>query len=147
MREDRIALGVGGAALLLLLGALGFQYLGGIAPCEMCHWQRWGDIAAIIFALAALSGRQTRAFAFLAVAAIAVSGLIGAYQTGMQWHILPGPTACTAARYVLGGGAPAPEIPCDVATFTLFGLSLAAYNAIISLAVAALALFGLARKP
>jgi disulfide bond formation protein DsbB len=31
----------------LLLGALGSQYLGGLYPCEMCHWQRWPHYAAV----------------------------------------------------------------------------------------------------
>ncbi len=74
--------------------------------------------------------------AFLAILLVAVSGLIGLYQTGMQYHILPGPTACTAQRYVLGSAAPPPEAACDVPTWFFLGLALPAWNAIISLAAA-----------
>ena len=38
LRADRVAIAVGAGGACLLLGALGFQYIGGIAPCEMCHW-------------------------------------------------------------------------------------------------------------
>jgi disulfide bond formation protein DsbB len=145
---------VGGIALLLFLGALGFQYLGHIAPCEMCHWQRWAHIGAALaglgggglIAAGTLDGKHARMLALLATGLVILSGLIGAYQTGMQWHILSGPAACTAPRYIVGSGAPPPVIFCDVVTFSLFGLSLAAYNALISFAVAALALFALWRK-
>jgi disulfide bond formation protein DsbB len=144
---------VGGIALLLLLGALGFQYLDSIAPCEMCHWQRWAHMGAVLaglcggglIAAGTLNGRTARALALLAIGFVILSGLIGAYQAGMQWHILPGPAACTAPRYIVGSGAPAPVIYCNVVQFSLFGLSLAAYNALISFAVALLALLALRR--
>jgi disulfide bond formation protein DsbB len=78
---------------------------------------------------------------------VALSGLIGAYQTGMQIGILPGPGACTVAHpYVMGSGAPQPEISCNAVTWSLFGLSLAAYNALISLSMAAIGLFLLRRN-
>ena len=140
MRDDRIAMLTGTVALLLLLGALGFQYLGHIAPCEMCHWQRWAHIAAAAVGLVgtALWKKDARLLAIGAIAAIALSGLIGTYQTGMQWHLLPGPSACTGHRYVIGSNV-IPVIQCDAVTWQLFGLSLAAYNAVFSLATALLA--------
>ena len=52
LRADNIALAMGLGALALILGALGFQYIGGVAPCEMCHWQRWPHIAAAIIGIA-----------------------------------------------------------------------------------------------
>ncbi len=167
---------MGALALALVLGALGFQYLIHLAPCEMCHWQRWMHIAAAIIGLvvwkrnrwfaplaivavaaggilvtgqiqnlpqaaiaaiilAAIAWWQPRP-ALLAILLVALSGLIGLYQTGMQYHILPGPQACTAHRYVLGSGAAAPETACDVPTWFFLGLALPAWNAIISLAAA-----------
>jgi disulfide bond formation protein DsbB len=140
MRDDRIAMLTGTVALALLLGALGFQYLDHIAPCEMCHWQRWAHIAAAAIGLGGplLWKKGARLLAIGVIAAIALSGLIGAYQTGMQWHLLPGPSACTGHRYVMGSNI-IPVIQCDVMTWQLFGLSLAAYNALFSLATALLA--------
>ena len=140
MRDDRIAMLTGTVALALLLGALGFQYLGHIAPCEMCHWQRWAHIAAAAIGIGGVPvwKKNPRLLAIAAIAAIAVSGLIGAYQAGMQWHLLPGPSSCTGKRFVMGSNV-VPVIQCDVVTWQLFGLSLAGYNALISLATALLA--------
>lgn len=149
IRDDQIARLMGAAALALLLGALGFQYFAHLAPCEMCHWQRWPYIAASIVGLVFVSFREkdSRRLAKLAIALIAVSGLIGAYQAGMQWGLLPGPEACTVEHpYVMGSGAPPPEISCNAVTWSLFGLSLAAYNAIFAFLIAGTGAFLMRRN-
>lgn len=149
LRADRIAIAVGAGGACLFLGALGFQYIGGIAPCEMCHWQRWAHIAAAIIGIGGglmlKQQPQSRTVAFLAIACVLVSGLIGAYQTGTEYHILPGPAACTGHRYILGSNMPPPEVQCDVVTWSLFGLSMASYNALCSFLIAALGLVGLSK--
>jgi disulfide bond formation protein DsbB len=149
LRADRIAIAVGSGGALLVLGALGIQYIGGIAPCEMCHWQRWAHIAAaIVGILGGLSVKRESTARYLVWAAIAfvlLSGLIGAYQTGTEYHILPGPAACTGHRYVLGSNMPPPEVQCDVVTWSLFGLSMASYNALCSFLIAALGAFALTK--
>jgi disulfide bond formation protein DsbB len=139
IRDEQVARLMGAGALALFLGALGFQYLVHLAPCEMCHWQRAPHVAAAITGLVLISvPRQNKhILAWLAVVFVAVSGLIGAYQAGMQWGILPGPQGCTVAHaYVMGSGAPAPAVSCNVVTWSLFGLSLAVYNAIFSFLIA-----------
>jgi len=138
-RDDQIARLMGAGALALLLGALGFQYFAHLAPCEMCHWQRWPYIAAALVGLVLVSfwKKDLRLLAKLTIALVAISGLIGAYQTGMQWGFLPGPGACTVDHaYVMGSGAPPPEVSCNAVTWSLFGLSLAAYNAIFAFLIA-----------
>ena len=144
LRADNIALGVGLGSLALILGALGFQYIGGIVPCEMCHWQRWPHIAAALIGIVvvALARDKARALAWLAVALVLASGLIGLYQSGMQWGILPGPSSCSGHRFVIGSNMTA-DVQCDVVTWQLFGLSLAAYNAIFSFLIAGLGGFAL----
>ena len=78
---------------------------------------------------------------------VALSGLIGLYQTGIQYHLLPGPQACTADHpYIMGSGAPAPEVRCDIPTWFLFGLALPAYNAIFAFLIAGIGAFLLSRK-
>jgi disulfide bond formation protein DsbB len=146
IRDEQIARLMGAGAFALLIGALGFQYLAHLPPCEMCHWQRWPYFAAVIIGFGATVWKWNNRLlviaaivlvAVMVILLIAISGLIGAYQTGMQWGFLPGPSACTAARaYVLGSGAPEPEISCNVVTWSLFGLSLAAYNAICAFLLA-----------
>jgi disulfide bond formation protein DsbB len=150
LRADRIAIAVGAGGACLVLGALGFQYIGGIAPCEMCHWQRWAHIAAAIVGIlggATVKRESTaRTLAWIAILCVLVSGGIGAYQTGTEYHILPGPAACTGHRYILGSNMPPPEVQCDVVTWSLFGLSMASYNALCSLLIAALGAFALSKK-
>jgi disulfide bond formation protein DsbB len=144
LRAETIARGVGLGALALILGALGFQYLGGIAPCEMCHWQRWPHIAAAIIGIlgVAFARDKAKALAWMAVALVLASGLIGLYQSGMQWGVLPGPSSCSGHRFVIGSNM-VPEVQCDVVSWQLFGLSLAAYNAIFSFLIAGLGGFAL----
>jgi disulfide bond formation protein DsbB len=144
LRADRIAMGVGIGALALLLGALGFQYIGGIKPCEMCHWQRWAHIAAALAGIVGvmLAKDKARALAWTAIALVALSGLIGLYQSGMQWGFLPGPASCSGHRFELGSNM-VPDVQCDVVTWQLFGLSLAVYNAIFSFLIAGAASLGL----
>jgi disulfide bond formation protein DsbB len=145
---DRLLQVMGLVSLALILGALGLQYLGGVQPCEMCHWQRWPHIAAAILGLcgAALLKPQARGLAWIVVVLITASGLIGLYQTGMQIGWLPGPTACTVDHpYVLGSNV-VPEVSCNRVTWSLLGLSLASYNAIISFLVAGSATLLLVRR-
>ena len=150
LRADRIAMAVGAGGALLVLGALGFQYLGGIAPCEMCHWQRWAHITAALVGIGggALLGKNdenARVLAWTAILLVIASGLIGAYQTGMEYHFLPGPASCSGHRYILGSNMPPPEVQCDVVTWSLFGLSMATYNALCSFLIAGLGAWGLSK--
>ena len=139
----------------LLAGALGSQLFGGLVPCEMCHWQRWPHYAAVAIAAAALLARRTTAsfaLVLLAAAAIALSGLIGVYHAGVELGVFEGVTACTASA---SGGSPAdllkeimktPLVRCDQVQFAFLGISLAGWNAILSIggasAIAWLALTG-----
>ena len=77
--------------------------------------------------------------------ALVPSGLIGLYQTGTQLHLLPGPASCTGHRFILGSNM-VPDVQCDVVSWQMFGLSLAAYNAIFSFLIAGAAGFLLLRK-
>lgn len=135
----------------LIAGALGSQYLGGLYPCEMCYWQRWPHYVAIVLAAAAfvIPGAVVRRMFVLAAAlAIAVSGGIGAFHAGVEFGWWEGLTQCSTMPGQGGGNIiddimKTPLIRCDQAQWTLAGISLAGYNAIISLA-AALIVFRLA---
>jgi disulfide bond formation protein DsbB len=134
--------------LLLLAGAWGSQLIGGLVPCEMCHWQRWPHYGAVVAAAFAfvVPGRSSKV-TMIAVAAvlIAISGLIGVFHAGVEYHWWQGITACSTM--VSGEGIStdemlrrilaAPVIRCDAAQWTLFGVSLAGFNAILSLGGAA----------
>lgn len=134
----------------LMLGALGSQYVGGLHPCEMCYWQRWPHDAAIVLALFAFGTRVNKAshvLVALAALAIMVSGGIGVFHAGVEYGWWEGITTCstTAAGVSLEDIMRAPVVRCDVPQWTLLGISLAGYNAIISLGAGAVIL-GLLRR-
>ena len=144
-------------ALLLPLALVGGAHtseLFGLVPCEMCWYQRYPHYAAILIALLSflVPGRQPqRALVLLAGIAIAISGGIGVFHAGVEYHWWQGITACTAQAHgsnpmeMLTEALRRPLIRCDVAQWTLFGISLAGFNAIISLTGAA-AIFVLALR-
>jgi disulfide bond formation protein DsbB len=131
----------------LLGGALGSQYFGGLHPCEMCYWQRWPHGVAIVLAALAFTApaeaSRARALTLLAAVAIAVSGAIGVYHAGVEAKILPGLTTCTAlpkgltAAEMLKAITHAPLVRCDEVQFRFLGISMAGWNAILSLGGAA----------
>lgn len=141
-----LALGVPAA---LLGGAYIAQYAFGLPPCEMCWWQRYALFAALAFALLGLV-KPNRAVLALAGLGILASGLIGGFHAGVEYGWWQGLTACTG-NATAGGGDPlaavmgAPIIRCDVAPWTLAGISLAGFNVLISVP-AALALFAALRS-
>lgn len=145
-RNQRIARWI--ALLLpaaLLAGAWGSQLFGHLYPCEMCHWQRWPHYAALPLALIAFVVPQrsvAKAFVILAALLIAVSGVIGVLHAGVEYHWWNGFTACTSTVDLRGLDAAArldalmkaPIVRCDAPQWTLAGISLAGFNAILSLA-------------
>ncbi|MBX3594986.1 disulfide bond formation protein B [Sphingomonas sp.] len=150
MRDRVLALALAlGVPLALMSGALLSQYVGGLFPCEMCMWQRWPHYAAIVIALLAIVVRPARGpLIWLAALAIAISGGIGVFHAGVEYGWWEGLTRCSTT--IAGSGDPlaaimnAPLIRCDVPQWTLVGISLAGWNALISLggaiAIAALML-------
>nr|WP_294167739.1 disulfide bond formation protein B [uncultured Sphingomonas sp.] len=122
----------------LLAGALGSQHLGGLHPCEMCFWQRYPHWAAL--ALGGLSfflPRARRPLVLLAAGAIAISGAIGVFHAGVELGWWEGLTHCSATGAVtLEDILATPLIRCDQVQFAFLGLSMAAWNALISLSAA-----------
>ena len=119
----------------LLGGALGSQYLGGLYPCEMCYWQRWPHGVAVVLAALAFfaSGSRSLALTLLAAVAIAVSGSIGVYHALVELGLAEGLTTCTATGGSLADILATPLIRCDQVQFAFLGISMAGWNAIISL--------------
>ncbi|MFS0772446.1 disulfide bond formation protein B [Sphingomonas sp. 1P08PE] len=130
--------------LALLAGAWASQLIGGLYPCELCHWQRWPHYAALVVAglafLVSPPGAR-RALVVVAALAIAVSGAIGVAHAGVEYGWWKGFTACTstidftglAPAQRLDAIMKAPLIRCDRAPWTLGGVSLAGFNALFSL--------------
>ncbi len=121
----------------LLGGAYVSQYGFDLFPCEMCWWQRWPHFAALGFAVLALFAAPKRLWLGLAGLAMIVSGLIGGFHAGVEYGWWEGITGC--ATIPSGPGAAAsvmdtstPLVRCDVAPWSLFGISLAGWNFLFS---------------
>ncbi|MFT4150159.1 MAG: disulfide bond formation protein B [Paracoccaceae bacterium] len=138
-RNLSILVAAGGSAALLL-GAFGFQFIGGLAPCHLCLLQRWPHAAAVLIGVLALT-TGWRIWPWLgAVAAAATSG-IGIYHAGVEWKWWQGPTSCTGSGTALSGlsgadllstSAPSGVVMCDQIAWQMWGISMAGWNAILS---------------
>jgi disulfide bond formation protein DsbB len=116
------------AAAAGIVIALGFELIGGWAPCPLCLQQRYVYYAGIIFLLVS--------FAFLANAGL------GVYHAGAEWQYWPGPDTCAATNTALSktGGvlatiSKAPVVRCDQAMGRFLGLSFAGWNVVLSVAL------------
>lgn len=140
------------AALATIIGAWIFEYAG-YAPCELCLLQRWAYYVAIPLALlTALAARQMPGMARAGLVLLALlwlgSMVFGAFHAGVEWKWWPGPGTCTGTG-ALTGGLPdlsKPVVMCDQAAIRILGLSLAGWNAVISLGLALVAIAGLRRQ-
>ena len=151
MRSDRAAaLLTGGVALVLLIGAYGFQYFGNLAPCEMCWWQRYALMATAVLAALAFAMRN-RGLAAAAIAALFVNAGIAAFHVGVEQHWWQGITACAAPMLtgstadVIGQMMAQPLVRCDAIAWSLFGISMAGWNALVSFAIGGTATWRLTR--
>ena len=144
-----VALGV---PLALLAGAYVSQYVFGFYPCEMCWWQRYPHFIAVGLAALSFVLPARRLLVALAALAIAASAAIGAFHAGVEYGWWQGLTACSTTASAEAGGDPlkavleAPLTRCDVAPWTLAGISLAGWNFLFSLAGAFAVALLLARK-
>ncbi|MEM7519847.1 MAG: disulfide bond formation protein B [Pseudomonadota bacterium] len=143
MTGKQLALLAAFGSATLLIGAYGFQHIGGLLPCKMCLWQRWPHGAAVIIgALVLLIG--ARGLAWLGAAAAFTTGAIGVYHAGVEWGFWPGPTSCSGGGADLGAldgdallslDGPAGVVMCDEVVWQFAGLSMAGWNAVIALAL------------
>lgn len=140
------------ASAAILLAALGFQYLGGLQPCVLCIWQRWPYVAAILLAAGAAALRRHpvgRLLLGLAGLAFLAGAGIAAFHVGVELHWWAGTAECGA------DAAPAasveelkrrllaqPVVRCDEVAWSLLGLSMAGWNLLLSLGLAALSFWG-----
>jgi len=137
----------------ILLTALALQYVGGLPPCHLCFWQRWPYVALIFIGLI---GWRWQPRAALGVATLVLLGGAGlaAYHVGIEQEWWPQPASCVArdtARSVEDLRRVLAEAPptCDRVSFTFLGLTLAGWNLVASLLLAAFTLasaLGLGRR-
>jgi disulfide bond formation protein DsbB len=144
---------VGAAAIL---GAWFFQYGLGLKPCPLCLEQRYPYYFAIPLAVMVLLGDHAGARRKVLVAALAAIALgmlwnagLGVYHAGVEWKLWAGPQECSGALEGLGSAGGLIDklqsisvVRCDDTAWRFLGLSLAGYNVLISLALAAIAAWG-----
>jgi disulfide bond formation protein DsbB len=134
---------LGSAALLG--GAFAFQYIGGLAPCALCLWQRWPHAAAILVGGVALATGWRGLLWPGALAAMATAG-IGVFHVGVEQLWWEGLATCTAgsisgisAADLLNPSADvAAPVRCDEIPWQMLGISMAGWNVIVSLGLAAI---------
>lgn len=126
----------------MLLGAFAFQYFGGLVPCVLCIYQRWPHGIAVVAGVLALS-LGGRGWLWLGAVAAATTAAIGVYHAGVELTWWEGLATCTVDTLQgLSGadllntditlGAP---VRCDAVPWSMFGISMAGWNAIISAAL------------
>jgi len=154
------ALAITVIAAATLAGAWFIQLVLGIQPCELCLAQRYAyylvvPLAALIAIAAAKDAPRGALVAGLAVVALATFGNSGlaAYHSGVEWGFWPGPTACTGPVGNLGNAGDllsrldtVKVVRCDEVQWKFLGLSLAGYDVLISLLMAAIAARGVVRS-
>ncbi len=146
-------------AAATIAGAWFFQLVLEILPCPLCLEQRYAYYAAIplgvLTAFAARAGAPRPllllGLALLCLATLANAGL-GAYHSGVEWGFWKGPTDCSGPVVNLGSASDlfsrldkVKVVRCDEVQWRFLGLSLAGYNVLISLAMAAIAAWGFLR--
>jgi disulfide bond formation protein DsbB len=153
-----LALAILAIAVASIVGAFVFEALG-YAPCELCLKERIPYYAAIPVAgfavlFAARGPRSLLRAAFVAIALIfAASAIFGAYHAGIEWGFWPGPNECSGAldralsvEDFLHQLQSVKVARCDVPVLRILGLSLAGWNAIVSVGMTALSVVGLRAK-
>lgn len=147
--ERNAALIAAAGSALGLAAAFWFQYGAGLAPCPLCIWQRWphGVAAAAGLALLALSDKGGTARALVALGGLAmVAGTgIAVFHAGVEQGWWAGPSACAVGDVsgldpdaLLEQILAAPIVRCDEIAWSFAGLSMAAWNGVMSAALALL---------
>lgn len=137
------------AALIVAIGvfalgaAFAFQYLGGLAPCILCIWQRYPYAVAIALGALAflLAGKPRAARGLIALAGLVLlaDAAIAAFHVGVEQKWWEGTAEC-GGNLAVGVSAEdlkqqllaAPVVRCDEVAWSLFGISMAGYNFLIA---------------
>lgn len=131
------------AALAILATVYVMQYGFGLAPCQMCLWQRW---PFVLLAGVGLVGAFTwpRAMLTLALLMMLVSIGLAGYHVGVEQGLVPLPAGCATVGEAgsveeLKAMLKAAPPTCDQVSFTFLGLSLAGWNMLGSTVLAVFA--------
>lgn len=139
------------ASAAMLAAAHAFETFGHLNPCHLCLLQRdvyWTSLSVGVvgFVLGYMRFGWARRAADGLLALIFLVGMgLAAYHAGVEWKWWPGPASCTGSGTVTAtqlsaflNGAKSTVVQCDEAAWRMFGVSMAGYNAIISLGLTVL---------
>jgi disulfide bond formation protein DsbB len=146
-------------AAATIAGAWYFQLVLDIQPCPLCLEQRYAYYLAIPLAVltafaAGQNAPRSLVIGGLVILALATLGnaVLGTYHAGVEWKFWPGPADCTGPVGNLGTAGTLLDrldtvkvVMCDVVQWRFLGISLAGYNVLISLLMAAIAVWGVAK--
>lgn len=130
-------------SVALLGGAFAFQYIGGLAPCQLCLYQRWPHAVAILIGVVALTTGR-RGLAWVGMLAALATAAIGMFHVGVEQKWWEGLATCTAGS-IAGISASdlldptkdvAAVVRCDEIAWSMLGVSMAGWNVIVSLVLA-----------
>lgn len=145
----------------MLCSAWAFQYIGGLAPCQMCYWQRHGHKAVLAVSAAVIlmlflraDTKYLRTGLGLITLAFAVSCGLGAWHMGVEYGWWEGPKTCMApplGPITMGGFEDSLNEPiklpaCSDVVWSLLGLSMAGWNALVSGVAALISLIVMTKK-
>ena len=136
---------IAAVAFATIAGAWIFEYFD-FPPCELCLKQRYAYYAAIPLAavLASIAPGQPQAarVGLYALALIWLASMVfGIWHSGIEWKWWQGPTSCTGVGELSAlPDLSKPVAMCDQPALRIFGLSLAGWNAVISLGLAIVAI-------
>jgi disulfide bond formation protein DsbB len=142
------------ASLSMLAAAHGFERFGNMPPCALCLHQReayWGALSIAMLALIVDRFRPnilgTRALTLLLACAFGAGALIAGFHVGVEYKWWPGLAECAAGGKMdmsgdlLGALSKSMEVPaCDKVAWSMLGISMAGWNMLISLGLAAASL-------
>ena len=153
LSRRKMALYAAAGSTLLLAGAYVFQALG-YAPCQMCFWQRYPHALATLIGLV-LIVIPSRALIALGALTTSTTSVIGIFHAGVEQKWWNGPASCSgnidklsglSGQDLLATNVLDKVVMCDEISWAFAGLSMPAWNAILSAALCAMWVIALKRS-
>ncbi len=138
-RRSLLLLVATGGSVALLLGAWGFQHIGGMPPCKLCIWQRYPHGVAILIGALALALPRNTLLPVIGTLAAMTTASIGVFHAGVEQKWWEGPSSCSSGdigglstQELMNQIMSAPLVRCDDIPWEFLGLSMAGWNAALS---------------
>jgi disulfide bond formation protein DsbB len=142
----------------MLISAYAFEYIGGLAPCQMCYWQRWTHFAVLGLGIAGLMLPRVKLMSWLIILALLTCAAMASYHAGVEYGWWEGPKTCLVGDAADPTGietgslfenldTPIKGVDCSKPAWMFLGISMAGWNALASFGATILALLILRKDP